>query len=65
MQGLAYPFEDGIYAEACIVKSHLQPVEPEEREEADIGFDRCLVVKICRFKCEGGIVDILVGSSML
>ena len=44
MQGLAHAFEDGIDTEPYVIKGDLQPVKPEECEEADVGFNRCLLV---------------------
>ena len=65
MQGLAHPFEDRIHTETCIIKGNLQPVEPEEREEADVGFNRCPIVKTCGFTCEEGMNGVQEASSML
>ena len=39
MEGFADAFEDGVDAEADVVEGYLEPGEPEEREEADVGFD--------------------------
>ena len=41
MEGFAGTFEDAVDTETNIVESDLQPVEPEEGEETNVGFYGC------------------------